>query len=73
MRSHQVKKRAVLLAALAALLFADAWLAWTLVNALTSGEGNGSVFWTAIVLTFAILAALFVLTVLALRSLLASR
>lgn len=48
---------------LALLLFLDYWLAATIVNATTGTErGEGSVFWTTIVLIALVLAALVLLT-----------
>jgi hypothetical protein len=40
------------------LVFASGWILLTIVNATTSGDGHGGVFWTAIVMLVLIEAAL---------------
>jgi hypothetical protein len=46
-----------------ALIFADAWIALTVINAVTRSGGQGGVFWSAVGLLVALGAALLWLTV----------
>jgi hypothetical protein len=48
---------------LMALIFADAWIALTVINAVTRSGGQGGVFWSAVGLLVALGAALLWLTV----------
>jgi hypothetical protein len=60
---HVDMRRVLRALCLAALLFADIWTAVTIANAVSSGEGEGGVFWSAIALLTLILAGLTYLTI----------
>jgi hypothetical protein len=57
------RSRARSTATLIVLLFADAWLALTIITATTGGEGEGSVFWWAVAILALLLAALLHVTI----------
>lgn len=66
MRLMSRPKRTALLIALFA---ADIWVALTVVTAVSRGEGEGGVFWAAVVLLILLLVGLVWLTIRAVRAL----
>jgi hypothetical protein len=56
------RNRVAAIVLLVVLLLADIWIALTVIRAVSSGEGHGSVFWTTIGLLIVLLAWLLLQT-----------